>query len=534
MPRDGSGIYTQPFPDVVSGTPIESTVYNGFVADVAQDMNAVRPIIAGGTGGDSATEARFNMGAETSAQVVSSYDTHLWEPGSFYSAAAVSDSPVPGHAFAGICYIKEALASPPTNQNVVVEARDLDDANTPGVVWIRQKTAGVWSSWATEFSGLATSFDAKVDVAGDTMTGPLVLSGAPTIDLHAATKKYVDDADAAKANLASPTFTGTPAAPTASAGTNTTQIATTAFVQAAVTAAFSLPLPPTGRLSLVSGTQIMTTSQLNKTTIYFVPYKGGIIWLYDGTIFRPHFFGTELSCTTTDTTKNPSAIGATKVNDWFVWNDGGTLRLSHGPDWTDDTTRSAGTVLSNAGGILVNAVAITNACDALRGVYVGTTRSSPTSQLNWQIGAVDTGALLFVWNMYNRVKVSVSTGISSTWTYTTNAWRLVQGTGNITHFFVSGLAEEGIDASYQCRINAVANNQFMAIGLGLSSTTLVSAAYSCMLTAGNQDNPHASATFAPQVGVKYVAALELAESASGTNQFLGHGAFAMLTMSTMM
>ena len=34
------------------------------------------------------------------------------------------------------------------------------------------------------------------------------------------------------AALASPTFTGTPAAPTASAGTNTTQIATTAYVQA--------------------------------------------------------------------------------------------------------------------------------------------------------------------------------------------------------------------------------------------------------------------------------------------------------------
>lgn len=39
-----------------------------------------------------------------------------------------------------------------------------------------------------------------------------------------------------KAPLASPTFTGTPAAPTAAAGTNTTQVATTAFVTAAVTA----------------------------------------------------------------------------------------------------------------------------------------------------------------------------------------------------------------------------------------------------------------------------------------------------------
>ena len=35
----------------------------------------------------------------------------------------------------------------------------------------------------------------------------------------------------AKASLASPTFTGTPAAPTAAADTNTTQIATTAYVQ---------------------------------------------------------------------------------------------------------------------------------------------------------------------------------------------------------------------------------------------------------------------------------------------------------------
>ena len=39
---------------------------------------------------------------------------------------------------------------------------------------------------------------------------------------------------AAKAAIASPTFTGTPAAPTAAQGTNTTQVATTAYVQAEV------------------------------------------------------------------------------------------------------------------------------------------------------------------------------------------------------------------------------------------------------------------------------------------------------------
>lgn len=46
----------------------------------------------------------------------------------------------------------------------------------------------------------------------------------------APSQNAVFDALALKSNLAGPTFTGTPAAPTASAGTNTTQLATTAFV----------------------------------------------------------------------------------------------------------------------------------------------------------------------------------------------------------------------------------------------------------------------------------------------------------------
>jgi hypothetical protein len=44
----------------------------------------------------------------------------------------------------------------------------------------------------------------------------------------------ISTAIATKSNSASPTFTGTPTVPTASAGTNTTQAASTAFVQAAI------------------------------------------------------------------------------------------------------------------------------------------------------------------------------------------------------------------------------------------------------------------------------------------------------------
>lgn len=74
--------------------------------------------------------------------------------------------------------------------------------------------------------------------------------GTPTAATDAATKGYVDTADALKANLVSPTFTGVPAAPTATFGTSTTQLSTTAFVAAAIASlpAGSLPsLPGNGR-----------------------------------------------------------------------------------------------------------------------------------------------------------------------------------------------------------------------------------------------------------------------------------------------
>jgi hypothetical protein len=48
----------------------------------------------------------------------------------------------------------------------------------------------------------------------------------------------ISGAISSKADIASPTFTGTPAAPTATAGSNTTQIATTAFVTAALQAVY--------------------------------------------------------------------------------------------------------------------------------------------------------------------------------------------------------------------------------------------------------------------------------------------------------
>jgi hypothetical protein len=56
------------------------------------------------------------------------------------------------------------------------------------------------------------------------------------------------------ATLASPTFTGTPAAPTAAAGTNSTQLATTAFVTS-----YAMPVRGTSQAS-TSGTSVDFTS----------------------------------------------------------------------------------------------------------------------------------------------------------------------------------------------------------------------------------------------------------------------------------
>jgi len=67
-----------------------------------------------------------------------------------------------------------------------------------------------------------------------------------------------------KADLASPTFTGTPAAPTAGSGTNTTQLATTAFVQTAIGSISS------GVTSVAAGTDI------NVTGTGSGPYTGAV------------------------------------------------------------------------------------------------------------------------------------------------------------------------------------------------------------------------------------------------------------------
>ena len=74
----------------------------------------------------------------------------------------------------------------------------------------------------SKISGLSTSLGLKADLASPTFTGTVTIPAGASISGFAP--------------LASPALTGTPTAPTAAALTNTTQVATTAFVRAEVAA----------------------------------------------------------------------------------------------------------------------------------------------------------------------------------------------------------------------------------------------------------------------------------------------------------
>lgn len=276
---------------------------------------------------------------------------------------------------------------------------------------------------------------------------------------------------------------------------------------------------PQGRLTLQTLTPVMTTTQSAKTTLFYTPYQGDMIPLYDGTNMGAALF-TELSVLTTDATKSPAAIGASKVNDWFVWSDGGTLRLGHGPDWTNDTTRSAGTALVLQNGILLNSLAITNGPAASRGTYVGTTRSNASSQLDWiygTAGAPGVAGFFGVWNMYNRERVWSFAGETTfTWTYTTATPRAANASNALRHTFVSGSAEDAFSAKYI----AIAANSTNVMGAGVGYD--VTNAFSGIIGAGGGGTNTAMLTGSfgtPALGAHFFQAVETSQAAGSTSWF---------------
>jgi hypothetical protein len=274
---------------------------------------------------------------------------------------------------------------------------------------------------------------------------------------------------------------------------------------------YGIATPPQGRLTLQTATPVMTTTQSAKTTIYYTPYVGNRIPIYDGTNFAMTSFS-ELSVATTDTTKSPAAIGASKLNDWFVWKDAGTIRIGHGPDWTSDTARSAGTALVMVNGILLNNASITNGPAASRGTYVGTTRSNASSQLDWIFGTTAAGggmASFNVWNAYNRVNVATYVGTNTaSWTFNTGAAYQFAEANSATFRvnYVAGQPEEAIFATYTQQAYPPNAGTSIRFGIGYDSNALVSSA--AQSADANGGGFTAAAALPVLLGVHFVTGLE--------------------------
>lgn len=177
-----------------------------------------------------------------------------------------------------------------------------------------------------------------------------------------------------KANTVSPAFTGTPTAPTASTGTNTTQLATTEFVTVAVTASFpsggiiiwsgSASAIPTGWL-LCNGTN--STPDLRNRFIvgagstYAVGATGGtadaivVSHTHTGTTNSTSLTGSLTATSQINTTGSIAAVGivsaANIINSQMAGTSGGVansnatynINATHTHTFTTDSTGSSGT-----------------------------------------------------------------------------------------------------------------------------------------------------------------------------------------------
>ena len=284
--------------------------------------------------------------------------------------------------------------------------------------------------------------------------------------------------------------------------------------------------PPQGRLTLSTGVPVPIANTTGATSIYYTPYNGNLIPIYNGTTFIPTTFA-ELTNTTTDNTKSPAAVAANSNYDLFAWSDAGTIRLGRGPLWTSDTARGTGagtTELQMLSGILTNKVAITNGPAANRGTYVGTVRSDGSSQLNWHVGAVaasGTAALLNVWNAYNRVTVQGLVGdTTDSWAYSTNTIRPANNSSTMRASFLQGLQEDAFSAEYAAQWTNDTTSRYGIAGIGYDSTTAFSGRYpkctNSTVTAVNGHKVSVGSHRVQALGFHYMQALEYPEGTTHT------------------
>lgn len=149
------------------------------------------------------------------------------------------------------------------------------------------------TSELTNDSGFITSSDIPEGAAASTTTPKMDGTAKVGTEKAFARGDHVHPTDTSRAPLASPTFTGTPKADTASKGTNTKQLATTAFVQTAIadkqdTLTFdNTPTANSGNPVKSGGVYTALAAKLDATTAeatYLKKSDAGTVYSFKGSV----------------------------------------------------------------------------------------------------------------------------------------------------------------------------------------------------------------------------------------------------------
>jgi len=155
-----------------------------------------------------------------------------------------------------------------------------------------------------------------------------------------------------KADLASPTFTGVPAAPTATSGTNTTQLATTEFVTAAVPDISGKA--DTSDIGVTIQAYDADTAKTDTAQTFTAAQRGTIGTLTDGATITPDF-ATANNFTVTlagnRTIANPTNLTAGQSGSIFIVQDGTGSRTAAWGSYWDFAAGTAPTLTTTAAAV---------------------------------------------------------------------------------------------------------------------------------------------------------------------------------------
>lgn len=301
---------------------------------------------------------------------------------------------------------------------------------------------------------------------------------------------------------------------------------------------------PGGRLTLVSGTPVMTTDQSGATTIYYAPFVGKYVPTYDGSNMALRQFTSSDSDTVGLSIALGSNWAANTIYDAFVGLDSSTVRLCTGPAWTNSgagtSSRGSGagtTQLALFKGLQTNAVSITCrynntttfTCAANQCTYIGSfITNGSTGTIDFKFGTAASGggaAFLSVYNAYNQTAQTAAVRDSvTTYNYTTASYRQANAsTGNQVNFLV-GLSGGAVTVVNSAQTFNSSGGVVAAVGIGIDSTTVNSAQIQMAAQAPASTSAVATASYvgSPAVGFHYAARLEYSQAA-GTTTWDGTG-----------